>query len=64
MKKSGINIDDLSSNYRPPVYPGVKNDFKHYLPSPKNQSSNSNISNFSNISSPRNSFNMRSVESQ
>lgn len=60
MKKSSINIDDPPSNYRPPIYPGVKNDFKHYLPSPKNQSSGSNISNFSNLSSQRNSFNYRS----
>ena len=59
MKKSSINMEDQSTSFRPPIYPGVKNDFNHYLPSPKNISSNSNISNFSNMSSQRNSLNYR-----
>lgn len=64
MKKSSINIDEQTPNFRPPIYPGVKNDFKHYLPSPKNQSSSSNISTFSNMSSQRNSFNYRSDQNE
>lgn len=45
MKRSTISTDDIQTNYRPPFYPPVRNEIKHFMHSPKNNTSMSTLTN-------------------